>query len=288
MIVTKIISGLGNQMFQYAAGLALAMRHGVPLRLDTDFYGTQTLRRFELDRLNISAPLISSVDRYRIRLSHPNPGGTLRGAARLIPIGKFQLFTDRVCGVDPRFGSLPPNTYLDGYWQNEGYFKQISDDIRMEFAFRLPPDAPNAAMLETIRAAGNAVSVHVRRGDYLSGTEPLGPCPLKYYEDGLRWMQGRVPAAKYFIFSDDPDWTSANLPVPAGSTFVTHNTGKNDPEDLRLMAACNHFIIANSTFSWWGAWLSTSPGKCVVAPKRWFKDAHGNEDQIVPAEWTRL
>jgi hypothetical protein len=288
MIITNIISGMGNQMFQYAAGRALAARHGVPLRLDLRFYEKQTFRKYELHRFNISAGVISGLDRFRIRFSYINPRGFLRRAARRLPIGRLHLLRDQASGVDPRFWSAPADTVLDGYWQNEGYFKEVASDIRREFTFRLPPDAENAAVLERIRGVGKSVCVHVRRGDYLNNTEVLTVCPPAYYIDALAWMATKVPQAHYFVFSDDPGWTRANVPMPAVSTFVTHNTGKNDPEDLRLMSACDHFIIANSTFSWWAAWLANTPGKQVVAPKRWFKDSHGNEQQIVPPEWTRI
>jgi hypothetical protein len=288
MIVTTVISGLGNQLFQYAAGLGLARKLGVPLRIDARFYETHKLRPYELGRFRTSGRLMSTWDRIRISVSAPQRQRDLpRRALRLLPVRRLRFVDDAVAGFDPSVLESPDYTVLRGYWQNEDYFAHCADDVRREFEFRRPPDAETAAVLARVRQGGASVCLHVRRGDYLTGKEILGPAPLRYYQDALDWMRRRVPAASYFVFSDDPAWARENLPIP-GATFVTHNTGKNDPEDLRLMAACDHFIIANSTFSWWGAWLSPNPDKLVVAPRQWFSRPNGNEPHIVPGRWVRL
>lgn len=290
MIITRIVSGLGNQMFQYAAGHALAARRGVPHRLDLRFFDTQTLRRYELHRFAVSARPITQLDRLRISVSADPPHRDLpRRIARRLPLRRLSLRHEWPNTVDPTIVTAADYTALLGYWQSESFFADAADGIRREFTFGRPPDAENAAVLDRIRRGpGTPVCVHVRRGDYLSGTEVLTACPLRYYVDALGWIGQRVSDAHHVVFSDDPDWARANLPVPASSTFVTHNAGKNDPEDMRLMSACRHFIIANSTFSWWGAWLSTSAGKLVVAPQRWFAIDHPGEAAVVPATWTRL
>ncbi|MDB5297611.1 MAG: alpha,2-fucosyltransferase [Phycisphaerales bacterium] len=291
MIITTLISGLGNQLFQYAAGFALAKRLGTTLRMDTQFYQHNNLRPYELGRLCVSAKPLTAADRFRIRVSTSvaaaGPTRTLKQQiARALPIRRLTLADDLVAGCDPAIVGAPDYTLIRGYWQNEGYFADCQADVRREFAFRSPPDASNAAVLARIRGRPS-VCLHVRRGDYLNPAEVVAPAPLRYYADAIAWMRARVPGAAYYVFSDDPEWARSNLPV-AGATFVTHNTGKNDPEDLRLMSACDHFVIANSTFSWWGAWLAASPGKLVVAPRQWFSKPNANEAHIVPDRWVRL
>ena len=294
MILTAIVSGLGNQLFQYAAGYALAARHGVPLRLDLRFFQDQTLRRYELGRFDISARPITPADRFRLRLSTDNPPrgpprGPLRRAARRLPVRRLTLLRETADGAAPSLLTAPDYAALSGYWQDERNFRDAAAGLRRELTFRDAPDPENAAMLDRIRGAANPVCVHVRRGDYLTGTEVLTACPPQYYVDALAWLGRRVPDAHHFVFSDDPDWVRAHLPVPpTAATFVRHNTGVNDAEDLRLMSACRHFIIANSTFSWWGAWLATGTGKLVVAPRRWYAVPHPNEGRIVPDAWVRL
>lgn len=293
MIISSIISGTGNQLFQYAAAYALAMRHGVPLRLDTRFYQTDARRPYELNRFCITAKPIGAIDRLRIRASYLQPGRSSRLRHKL-PIRKLKIISDISTerAVDGQFNqdvlTAGPNTLLKGYWQNERYFSEVAGDIRREFGFATSPDAINAAMLDQIGSVPAAICVHVRRGDYLSGNEVVSTCPDRYYADAIQYMQNHVPAARYFVFSDDLPWARANLPVPSASQFVSHNIGRNDVEDLRLMSACNHFIIANSTFSWWGAWLGRKANKIVVAPRRWFAIEHGGEAGIVPAGWVRL
>ena len=144
-------------------------------------------------------------------------------------------------------------------------------------------------MLDRIHSC-NAVSVHVRRGDYVSVAETRerhGTCSLDYYQAGFEHIAARIADPVIFVFSDDPAWVQANLKFPSPTIYVTHNVGKQNYEDLRLMSACRHFIIANSTFSWWGAWLGEGAGKIVIAPKRW-----GNKpdemDDPVPEVWVRL
>ena len=133
--------------------------------------------------------------------------------------------------------------------------------------------------------------VHVRRGDYVTDPfilENVGLCGLEYYQSALDLIRRQVSSPTFFVFSDDPDWTRQNLPVPEPRHFISHNCGVSDHEDLRLMSACKHFVIANSTFSWWGAWLSTHSQKIVIAPKRWFVSAKYPTTDVIPTAWTTL
>lgn len=287
MIITTITSGFGNQLFQYAAGYALAKKRHAKLRLDTRFYQENKYRNYELGRLGISAQELSWADKARLDLLDASMRRrSIKWPLHFLPLLKLRYVDDAVSGFDNSVLEQPNGTVLRGYWQNEEYFSEYREDILREFTFRSAPDAENAAMISRIKEQ-TSICVHVRRGDYLSSKEVVAAAPIRYYENAVKWMTDRVPNAKYFVFSDEPDWCRENLGI-ADPVFVTHNTGKNDPEDLRLMTHCDHFIIANSTFSWWGAWLSTAPHKQVIAPQQWFSVPNGNELAIVPRDWLRL
>ncbi len=299
MIIAALTGGMGNQLFQYAVGFALARRRQTPLRLDLRHYDDPTpdglpVRPYELGRLNLSARPVGRFDRVRLLAGEP-PRTTnlavrlLRKASRASGWARVRRVEDAAAGYDPRLADLPPgDVRLWGCWQSERYFAADRPALLEEFAFRADPDPANRAALDQIRAAGPAVCVHVRRGDYTRPDTLTKPCSPAYYARAFAWMADHVPGAAHFAFSDDPDWVRRHLPTPPGTTFLSHNVGVNDPEDLRLMSACTHFIIANSTFSWWAAWLGRAPDKLVVAPRPWYPQPHGSEADLVPAAWTRL
>jgi Glycosyl transferase family 11 len=287
-VVMRLAGGLGNQLFQYAAGLALAESRRARLLLDLSLYRRDKLRTYALDAFAVEpsfvprpwASLMGTFDRRLVG----------RAMKTLMPVVGWHYVLDRGQGCDatvfPPGGSL----VLEGYWQSENYFAGVADRVRAAFRFRDPPDAANAACLDRI-AAGPAVAAHVRRGDYASAPEitaTYGLCGPDYYRAAADYLQQTVPNARYFVFSDDPDWAEQHLRWPGPSEVVRHNVGKRDADDLRLMAACDHFVIANSSFSWWGAWLANKPDKVVVAPKRWFAGAGHAEADRVPPEWVRL
>ncbi len=247
-------------MFQYAAGRALSILNDTKLLLDTAWYESShpyQPRKFELGTFNISAkPLGSRLRACDLQLRRRRYA-FLRPLldALDVPFAPGDM-VDAQNGYDDRLAKAGRNVYLDGYWQSERYFGGIRGTLLQEFTFRYPPDPVNSAMLEKISQC-NAVCIHVRRGDYLTtenqGT--FGLCGLDYYRTAIDYIRSRVSNPRFFIFSDDPPWVKSQFPDVAQMTLVTHNIGIKDPEDLRLMMACRHFIIANSSFSWWGAWL---------------------------------
>jgi hypothetical protein len=180
--------------------------------------------------------------------------------------------------------------YLEGYWQSEKYFADIGEQLRNELTLKAPPDAQNAETIAAIENC-NAVCLHVRRGDYVA--EPdinavHGTCDADYYQRAVAAVANRVADPVFFVFSDDPDWCATRLRVPYPVNLITHNVRSQDHEDLRLMTHCKHFILANSSFSWWGAWLASRPEKTVICPKRWFARADVPTDDLIPSTWTRL
>ena len=283
MIIVRLQGGLGNQMFQYATGLALAMRRDVPLKIDLSLMAVDPKRSYELHRFQIDTPLTSTWDRWRI-------GQSIRPERRwLAAMMGFRYVRDREQGYDESIRHAGRQVLLDGYWQSGKYFAGLEPVLRRRFTFRDAPDADNAAMLRTI-AAGPSVAVHVRRGDYVSDPQTaatLRPCGVEYYRWAFENMAAAAAGTRYFVFSDDPDWARQNVHPPGETTYVSHNTGRQDHEDFRLMKHCRHFIIANSSFSWWAAWLGEALDKHVIAPRPWFATPHGSEADLVPLSWIR-
>ena len=286
-VIVRLEGGLGNQLFQYATGRTIALATGRDLLLDTSAYREDRLRSYQLDRFAIAARPLRRGDVPYLKLRRSRLGAILPRRSRVEIVR--EVFPARV----PVWPEAPVDDagtpYLIGYWQSERYFAPIADTIRREVRVNAAPEGRNARLLDEI-AASDAVAIHVRRGDYVSNpaaTAYHGLCGLDYYRAAIRRLAGSVPRPHCFVFSDDLDWVRANLDTGHPTTFVGHNT--DTPwEDLRLMAACRHFIVANSSFSWWGAWLGEWPGKEVIAPARWFQADHGGEGEIVPSEWLRM
>ena len=286
-VIVRLEGGLGNQLFQYATGRTIALVTGRDLLLDTSAYREDRLRSYQLDRFAIAARPLRRGDVPYLKLRRSRLGAILPRRSRVEIVR--EAFPARV----PVWPEAPVDDagtpYLIGYWQSERYFAPIADTIRREVRVNAAPEGRNARLLDEI-AASDAVAIHVRRGDYVSNpaaTAYHGLCGLDYYRAAIRRLAGSVPRPHCFVFSDDLDWVRANLDTGHPTTFVGHNT--DTPwEDLRLMAACRHFIVANSSFSWWGAWLGEWPGKQVIAPARWFQADHGGEGEIVPAGWLRM
>jgi hypothetical protein len=287
-IISRLECGLGNQLFQYAAGRAVSLRLGCPLHLDTRWY--QNFKRpFELDAFRIEATVVGRLEAFRVRLSTGPRIKPLRSALNaLLPGLILPSLVDAEAGYDPRLAEVDRSVYLHGFWQSPRYFETIREQLLEELAFKRAPDAENQNTLDAI-AATNAVAVHVRRGDYLrSDVGLLYFCGLDYYRAAIDIVRSRLASPHLFVFSDDPDWAAANIKSDLPVTLVRHNTGRRNIEDLRLMKACRHFIIANSTFSWWGAWLSTHANQLVICPERWFSQPHPSEKDLIPPEWMRV
>mgnify|MGYP003393751404 CR=1 FL=1 len=293
MIVSRVHGGLGNQMFQYALGRRLALHHGMELLLDLSFFDlkdrTHTPRPFELDVFNVKYRRAEVAELRPFLQARASRIRRVRD--RLFPsLANHPSFTEQGFGFDPRALTLPDNIYLDGYWQSENYFKDIEAALRADFTAAGPPNGANTVMADRIRGA-NAVSIHVRRGDYANDPTTHahhGLCDHDYYVSAAQQTLRTHPDAAFFIFSDDAAWARENLRFDAPMTVVDHNNGLTSFEDMRLMSLCKHHIIANSSFGWWGAWLNPDPTKMVIAPRQWFRDPGIDTRDLLPATWTRL
>ncbi|KXF88950.1 alpha-1,2-fucosyltransferase [Phaeobacter inhibens] len=283
MIITRLHGRLGNQMFQYAAGRALADRLGVSLALDSrgaELRGEGVLTRvFDLDLAtsDILPPL-----RQRAPLGY----ALWRGLGQHLGTGP-KLRREVGLGYNPDFVDWSDNSYLHGYWQSERYFAQSAERIRRDFTFPKYSNQQNTEMAARIGET-NAISLHVRRGDYLTLAAHV-LCDQAYYEAALaQVLDGLEGQSTVYVFSDDPQWAKENLPLPCDKVVVDFNGADTDYEDMRLMSLCKHNIIGNSSFSWWAAWLNQTPDRRVAGPAKWFGDPKLNNPDILPPGWLRI
>jgi hypothetical protein len=290
-----MLGGLGNQLFQYAAGRALAQRLGARLVLDCTSRHAE-FRPIVLDRLAINAEIVRNAagkpHSRRLRL----PGALGRKLSDAfhdhfpttyrIDGHRFKVFGEKWSFIyDHRFDELDGSIYLDGYWQSYRYFEAVADLVRDEIRPLGTPSEANRDWLARIKSA-NSVALHVRRGDYLGHKGTPLICALSYYNSALQHIRRLLHEPQMFVFSDDVTWCRQAFAAP-DITFVDVNGPDDAVDDLRLMTACRHHIIANSSLSWWGAWLAAHPEQVVIAPQPWFPDTPLNTD-LLPPNWMTL
>ena len=295
LVVTRLIGGLGNQMFQYSAGRALALRSGAALRFDISGFAEALAKRpYALDCFSIHGSAASAAELSRF---YPISGRRSPRVDRVMrrlrfhwPEGDWPIYREPHFKFDPGVPLLRAPVYLDGYWQSERYFSDIAGVLRRDFTLLAPLSGENAAIAASIDSV-NAVSLHVRRGDYVedrTSNRYHGVCSADYYERAVTYVSARTVAPHLFVFSDDQAWARANLRFAVPTAFVDANTPDRGQVDMQLMARCRHHIIANSSFSWWGAWLNPSPDKIVVAPERWFRVNRHDTRDLIPPGWVKL
>lgn len=282
-------------MFQYAIARSLALKNKDRFYLDLTFLENNTIetevltpRKFQLDIFALEYHLAShkKIDSFL----KPTFFQKLLKKINVIPKGVYHEKYNR---FDPALLQVTGDIYLSGYWQSEKYFKDIQGQIRQDFTFvKLDPHTLETA--GTINNYDNSVAIHIRRGDYIN--KPIinkghGVCSLEYYKDAVAYINNKVTPDHYYLFSDDPDWVQQNLNFfPGKMTVVNWNKGDDSWKDMYLMSQCGHNIIANSSFSWWGAWLNNRKDKIVIAPKQWFAEEKKNSETetLIPGEWIRM
>jgi hypothetical protein len=290
VIVVQLTGGLGNQMFQYAAARALAAHHGTQLVLDSSWIegrggGVVTeVRRYELGCFTLGAPLARIDEVARLRRS---------------PLPSRKCLLREI--AEPPFGQLCPellqatdNTYLRGYWQNATYFQDAEPLLRRDFIFRADVAEQEAELAREIRDSSlPTVSVQVRRGDYV--TDPgvrdrMGTLEGDYYRRAVDALSTRVGCVRPFVFTDDPEWCAMHLKLDHDPIVVsaTRAEGQKWASMMHLMTLCDHHVLANSSFSWWGAWLNPSPAKVVVAPRPWMQDPRWDDSTRIPDSWVGI
>ena len=294
MIVVRLIGGLGNQFFQYALARRLTYSNNGQFKLDVSYYrtGNSRIRTYGLRHFNIIENIATEDDLKALGIEDKEGLRSFFGKAlgRGKPADGNHRIVERAFGFDPEILKVPDNSYLDGYWQSEKYFADIADVIRAELTPRNKMDDVNEAMASEIKHE-SSVSLHIRRGDYVTNPENYkfhGTCSLDYYGRCIKGISQEVGSPHFFVFSDDIPWAKKNLKIDHPVTYVNHNDQENDFKDLYLMTKCKHHIIANSTFSWWGAWLAGNTDKIVFAPSKWFNEPKPGEEDLIPETWHRM
>ncbi|MDQ6812792.1 MAG: alpha-1,2-fucosyltransferase [Bacteroidota bacterium] len=290
MIITKITSGLGNQLFQYAAAKSLSLKHNTSLFFDLSYYDTtyetDTPRSFKLHHFNID---------YKNLDTSP-----------LVYFSKAtKLFRNRSC--KPFFSRVKEKHFhyddqvvhatgacitLEGFWQSEKYFAQHTEAIRNELTFKSVANSELAIYKQQMLNTQNPISIHIRRGDYVSHPEfskSFGFVGLEYYDRAVAYVKSKVQNPAFFVFTDDKDWVKSCFHLTDKNVFVETNGEDSDVTELQLMSLCTHHIIANSSFSWWGAWLNNSKSKIVIAPASWYKNkTDWNTKDLIPPSWVTV
>ena len=289
MIIAKLYGRLANQMFQYALGRTLAEKNSTELKLDLYSFVEPPFWPYTINRFNIIVNPAFREDIKPFLRRKQKKGRQWFWYNRLIA-DRSRYVNERQFHFEPWVLSLGDNVYLDGYWQSEKYFKEIEPIIRKEFTLRAPLSDKSVLFEQEIMNKEGAVSLHVRRDEMVSNkriNDWHGVCSVDYYKAAIATIANKVKNPHFFIFSDDPVWTKENIIPNFPATYMPYNADHPE-EDLILMSRCRHHVIANSSFSWWGAWLNPRQEKVVIGPKQWFNTPKMNTSDILPESWIRL
>jgi hypothetical protein len=283
MTIVKLIGGMGNQMFQYGFGKYLEKIKKNKVFYDNERFEDKEIisrRTYQLGCFKIKGRFVNKMTSYFFKMINEINERKILS----LPI----YIKENGVGTDSRINNC---VYLDGYWQNYSYIKVIEKYLKEDFIFIQKTSKRNNDFIDT-NINVNTVSLHIRRGDYISDesvNKLIGTCSLSYYKKAVAYILKKINKPKFIIFSDDINWCKRNL-VIENAKYIDWNKGNNSWQDMYLMSKCKHNIIANSSFSWWGAWLNNNPQKIVIAPKRWFKDkeAQKNAANLIPSAWLKL
>jgi Glycosyl transferase family 11 len=273
MIVIKIIGGLGNQMFQYAAAKALSLEKKQQLVIDTTTFDNYKLHQFGLKNFATRLTFYNFISKTRAKLHNF--------------FGNFTVYKEKQFNYNPDFFAQNTSSiYLEGYFQSERYFKKYENIIRTDFHITEPLKEKTIALINKMKYE-NAVSIHIRRGDYLQHAVH-NTDKTEYYSLATQYLETKISNPVYYLFSDDMTWVKNNFKTNFETHYVDFNDASTNYEDLKLMSSCKHNIIANSSFSWWGAWLNSNPDKIVIAPQKWFNDQSRDYSDVLPENWIKL
>ena len=295
MILLRIQGGLGNQLFQYAAARQLSLRLNTKLYIDPSSYSNDDYgRTYGLNMYNIEAEMAPEkmINNWRSFTSHYRiQNFTSRLSSRLPKSLRFHnLIEYEFQPYNVSFSKFSGFIILNGYFQSPHYFDCIADIIRKDLILTQEP-SKESKCLSAVMHECNSISIHVRRADYIThpGASQLFEVLSKeYYRLAMELLTEQVVNPRIFVFSDDINWCRKNLTFIVDTTFVDHEGAHTDYEALWLMSQCKHHIIANSSFSWWGAWLGNNPAKLIVAPKTWFIDKTMIINDLIPSDWNTL
>jgi hypothetical protein len=282
MIIVKIEGGIGNQLFQYALGKNLAIKNNTDLKLDLNYFRKSSFRKFELNNFNIEAKEITS-SKIKFIIWANSKKIFFRFIYNLF-FKKPIIYKEKNFHFNNEVFKMKNGTYLEGFWQSERYFIDIKDHILDLFQNDNLFDSKFEIVINEI-SRSEAVALHVRRGDYLTNKNHVS-LDLDYYQKAINFLISNLNNPTFYIFSDDLKWCELNLSLNAPFKYIYGNSAW---EDLKLMSYCNHFIIANSTFSWWGAYLGRKPNKKVIYPRIWFPKTNTKKtDDLFLNDWIKM
>ncbi len=276
-VVVSLLGGLGNQLFQYAAARTLADRLNTDLYFDLSGYTPDQERTYELGVFKLRGEVMTEGLRGLIK--------------KRIIFNRLANFQEASFAYDSRLQDLKCGVWVKGYFQSERYFLSNQSQIKRDLSLKSSLSPTTQRLENILKADKNSVSLHVRRGDYVSNPNFNafhGLTSMEYYERGVDLVAQKIPNLKLYIFSDDPEWVSQNMKFKYPYTVMQANPPDRGFEDLYLMSLCRNHILANSSFSWWGAWLAKNDEQIVVAPKKWFQAAHMDDRDLVPPTWNRI
>jgi len=278
MIIVKLKGGLGNQLFQYALGRKLSIKNDDELKLDATGYDYDGLRHYALKDFKIEATLANLKEINGLKYPHRLLSKTWRYFSFKV-LRKFHI------GYEEEALKKTGDIYLDGFWQSYKYFQDIEEVIKKELVLKKDRSEEIILLMEKIKNT-NSVSLHIRRGDYVNNNYH-DLCSPQYYQKAVGQLETKVSSPTFFVFSDDIEWVKNNLSIKHPTEYVS-NPKLSDSEELFLMSQCQNNIIANSSFSWWGAWLNNNPTKTVIAPNRWVNNHSVKIDDLIPPQWTKI
>jgi len=290
MIIVQLLGGLGNQMFQYAIARSLSNLRGIDFRIDISAFDKYKLHKYSLHNFNISEKIANENELELFNAS------ILKKLYKNLfewckPYYKKYIIIEKYdFKYDKNIFKIPENSYLRGYWQNENYFINIKRIIYDEFTIKNPLEGKNLEYSEIIRKE-NSVSMHFRRGDYVEDkttNSVHGTCSIDYYKKSVQLMANKLSNPHFFVFSDDIEWVKKNFIINYPVYYIDHNDANKNYEDLRLMSLCKNNVIANSSFSWWGAWLNQTENKIVISPSRWLNDPRKSSTKHIPQNWIKI
>lgn len=289
MIIVRLKGGLGNQMFQYSLGRVLSLKNNTELKLDTSYLDLDlknvTKRTYDLDVFNLE---VAKIDKKEIsliyRIAKNNLTINLVNLFRKITKSSGQEMSFK---FDPKILSTSGDIYLDGYFQSPKYFSDYEDVIKKDFTFKGDWGTEIKNIAFEIQNT-NSVCVFFRRTDFV-GSAVHEVVDNEYYNRGLEYIKSKTSIDRVYVFSDDIEWCKKNVVYPYPTKFVDDQyNGYKYSSKLFLMSVCKYFVIPNSTFAWWAAWLCARPGKIVVAPIQWFGDSTIDSSDLIPDDWIRL
>ena len=296
MIIAEIIGGLGNQLFEYANAKALALKLNQELFFDLSFFDEYHRKDvYRLDEFNTTINVSESKYINKLKRKIIKPDLLRWGLKKLGASGfysKSNHFDEHWFDInDINNLKRKKDLYISGYFDDQSYFENIKEILRQEFTLKNPLNNDNKNFQFLINDSKNSVGIHIRRGDYINNGY-FAQLPISYYQTAVNYIESHYPESTYFIFSDDLLWVKKNFNLTPKTIFIDINDEATDFMELILMASCKHNIIANSTFSWWGAWLNNNPDKIVIAPKYWFKNpaakAKYESGHLVPSNWKKI